>query len=202
MEIQLKELIDQIKQDGAMAAEAEAKAILDAAKAQAESLLADAKAKADKLMADAKAENERMVRSSEDAIRQAGRNLLISFRESVTRELRAVVGEAVAKAESAEALSSLILRVVEAWASRPEVEELTVILNEKDAAAVESAAFSALKARLEGEVVLKASDDFDGGFRIAINGDGAYYDYSAEAVTDMLAQYLSPKVAALLKEAK
>lgn len=202
MEIQLKELIDQIKQDGAMAAEAEAKAILDAAKAQAESLLADAKAKADKLMADAKAENERMVRSSEDAIRQAGRNLLISFRESVTRELRAVVGEAVAKAESAEALSSLILRVVEAWASRPEVEELTVILNEKDAAAVESAALSALKARLEGEVVLKASDDFDGGFRIAINGDGAYYDYSAEAVTDMLAQYLSPKVAALLKEAK
>ena len=202
MEIQLKELIDQIKQDGAMAAEAEAKAILDAAKAQAESLLADAKAKADKLMADAKAENERMVRSSEDAIRQAGRNLLISFRESVTRELRAVVGEAVAKAESAEALSSLILRVVEAWASRPEVEELTVILNEKDAAAVESAALSALKARLEGEVVLKASDDFDGGFRIAMNGDGAYYDYSAEAVTDMLAQYLSPKVAALLKEAK
>ena len=202
MEIQLKELIDQIKQDGAMAAEAEAKAILDAAKAQAESLLADAKAKADKLMADAKAENERMVRSSEDAIRQAGRNLLISFRESVTRELRAVVGEAVAKAESAEALSSLILRVVEAWASRPEVEELTVILNEKDAAAVESAALSALKTRLEGEVVLKASDDFDGGFRIAVGGDGAYYDYSAEAVTDMLAQYLSPKVAALLKEAK
>ena len=49
---------------------------------------------------------------------------------------------------------------------------------------------------------LLANDNFDGGFRIAVNDGSAYYDYSAEAVVDMLSNYLSPKVTELLKEAK
>ena len=51
-------------------------------------------------------------------------------------------------------------------------------------------------------VTLKANDNFDGGFRIAVNNGTVYYDYSSQAVTDMLSDYLSPKVTALLKEAK
>lgn len=202
MEIQLKELIDQIKQDGVAAAEAEAKAILEAANREAEGILADAKAKADKMMADAKAENEKVVRAGEDAIRQAGRNLLLSFRESVTRELRAVVGEGVAAAYSSDAFASLIVRAVEAWAAKADTAEIAVLLNEADRGALDEGALAALGAKLGKGVVLRANDTFDGGFRIAVNGDGVYYDYSAEAVVDMLSQYLNPKVAALLKEAK
>jgi V/A-type H+-transporting ATPase subunit E len=59
-----------------------------------------------------------------------------------------------------------------------------------------------LKERMLNGVTLKASDNFDGGFRIATNEGGAYYDYSAEAVLDMLSNYLSPKVTELLKEAE
>ena len=95
MEIQLQELIDQIKKDGVASAEAQAESILNSAKAEAEKIISDAQAQADKILQNAKNENERMVKSSEDAIRQAGRNLLISFRESVTRELKAIVGENV-----------------------------------------------------------------------------------------------------------
>ena len=51
-------------------------------------------------------------------------------------------------------------------------------------------------------ITLKANDNFDGGFRIAVNDGSAYYDYSAEAVVDMLSNYLNPKVTELLKEAK
>ena len=51
-------------------------------------------------------------------------------------------------------------------------------------------------------VTLKTSDNLDGGFRIAVNSSGAYYDYSTESVVDMLSNYLSPKVVALLKEAE
>ena len=202
MEIQLKELIDQIKQDGVAAAEAEAKTILEAANAEAERIVSEARAKAEKFLADTNAENERVVRSGEEAIRQAGRNVLISFRESVTRELRAVVGENVAAVGSSAEFASLILRVVELWASHPETEELSLLLNSKDLKALDAAALTALGAKLGKGVTLRASDDFDGGFRIAVNADGAYYDYSADAVTDMLSQYLSPKVSALLKEAR
>ena len=53
MEIQLQELIDQIKKDGVEAAENEAESILNDAKAQAEKIIADAQMQADKILADA-----------------------------------------------------------------------------------------------------------------------------------------------------
>ena len=43
MEIQLQELIDQIKKDGVESAQSEAKSIVDAAKAEATKIVADAK---------------------------------------------------------------------------------------------------------------------------------------------------------------
>ncbi len=202
MEIQLQELIDQIKKDGVEVAETEAKNIVKSAKAEAEKIIADAKVQADKILTDAKAENERMVKSSEDAIRQAGRNLLISFRESVTRELNGIVGETVDSVYSADSLSQLVINVVESWANKPDVENIEVILNSNDVEVLEKTAFSSLKARISKGVTLKANDNFDGGFRVAVNNGGAYYDYSTEAVVDMMSNYLSPKVVKLLKEAE
>lgn len=202
MEIQLQELIDQIKKDGVEAAEAQAAAILETAKAEAEKIIADANAQADKIMSDAKNENNRTVKSAEDAIRQAGRNLLISFRESVTKELKAIIGENVSSVYSDNSLSQLIIKTIEGWAMKPDADDLSVILSSDDLAKLEDSLLAELKAKMLTGVTLKANDNVDGGFRIAVNGDGAYYDYSKEAVTDMLSSYLSPKITALLKEAE
>ena len=202
MEIQLQELINQIKNDGVAAAEAEAKSIVDAARSDADRLVADAQAQADKILANAKLENERMVKSSEEAIRQAGRNLLISFRESVARELKSIVSENVNAVYSSESLAQLVINVVECWASKPDAEEITVIMNSDDLSVLEGTLLTALKDKMSKGITLKASDSFDGGFRIAVNDSGAYYDYSADAVVDMMSNYLSPKVVELLKEAE
>lgn len=202
MEIQLQELIEQIKKDGVEAAETQAEVILKSATDEAEKIISDAKAQAYKIMSEAKAENERTVKSSEDAIRQAGRNLLISFRESVTKELNAIIGENVSSVYSSDALSQLIIKAVEGWAAKPDAEEITVILGSEDLKNLETIIQDELKVKMLTGVTLKANDNFDGGFRIAVNGDGVYYDCSQEAVTDMLSSYLSPKITALLKEAE
>ncbi|MBR2223236.1 MAG: hypothetical protein IJ973_02820 [Christensenellaceae bacterium] len=202
MEVQLQELIDQIRKDGAEAAEAEAKAIIEAAKADAEKLIADAQAQADKILAGAKTETERMTKSSEDAIRQAGRNLLISFRESVSRELNAIVSENVTAVYASDAFAELIVRIVENWANKPDAEDIAVILNTQDLNKLEETLLAALKEKMVKGITLQANDNFDGGFRIAVKDGSAYYDYSAEAVVDMLSNYLSPKVTELLKEAE
>ncbi len=201
MEIQLRELIEQIKKDGVQAAEDEAACIIENAKAQAEKIVVDAKMQAEKILADAKAETERMTKSSQEAISQAGRNLLISFRESVTRELEAIVGENVSSVYSSEAFAKLIINVVECWAAKADAEDIAVILNSDDLKKLEETLLSALKEKMLKGITLKANDNFDGGFRIAVNNGSAYYDYSAEAVVDMLSNYLSPKVTKLLKEA-
>ena len=202
MEIQLQALIDQIKRDGVEAAVTEAESVLKAAKDEAEKIISDAKSQAEKMLLDAKHENERMVKSSEDAIRQAGRNLLISFRESVSKELNAIVSENVSAVYSSEAFAQLIVKAVEGWCEKPDAEDITLILNGEDLKKLESTLVAGLKDKIGKGVTLKANDNFDGGFRIAANNGAVYYDYSAEAVTDMLSNYLSPKVTALLKEAE
>lgn len=201
MEIQLQELIEQIKRDGVVAAENKADSILEAAKAEAEKIVADAKNEADKILANAKSENARIVSSGEDAIRQAGRNLLISFRDSVDKELKAILSKNVEDVYSSEKLGNIIVNVVESWASNPDAEDLTVILNSEDLKSLEDTLLAAIKERMQGGVTLKANDNFDGGFRIGVKDGSAYYDYSSDAVVEMLSNYLSPKVIELLREA-
>ena len=202
MEIQLQELIEQIKKDGVEAAETRAEAILEAAKAEAEKIISDAQAQADKIMLNAKAENSRMVKSSEDAIRQAGRNLLISFRESVTNELNAIVSNYVNTVYSSDSFAQLITKAIDNWINKPDAEDVAVILNSDDLKKLESAVIAELNKKMLEGITFKSNDNFDGGFRVAVNEGKAYYDYSAEAVTDMLSNYLSPRVTALLKEAE
>ncbi|MBQ5764554.1 MAG: V-type ATP synthase subunit E [Clostridia bacterium] len=202
MEIQLQDLIEQIKKDGVEAAETEAEAIIKAAKEKADKIVADANAKAEKIMQDAKAENDRTVKSGEESLRQAGRNLLISFRESVAKQLEAIAGENVTAVYSSDSLAKLIITVVEGWANKPDAENLEVILNSDDLKKLEQTLLAGLKEKMLGGVTLKANNNFDKGFRIATNNGAAYYDYSAEAVVEMLSNYLSPKVTELLKEAE
>ncbi len=202
MEIQLQELIEQIKKDGVEAAEIKAASILASANAQAEKIISDAKAEAERILLEAKENNERLVRVSEDSIRQAGRNLLISFRESVNKELDAVIGSNVAVVYSSDDLSSLIANVVESWSKNTDSDDISVLLNNKDLTSLENSLLAALKEKMLGGVTIKPNDNFDGGFRIAVNNGTAYYDYSAQAVTEMLSTYLNPRVTALMKEAE
>lgn len=202
MEIQLQELIDQIKKDGVNEAEAAAEKIIADANKKAEKILAEAQNKAEKMIADAKAQNKKFERSSEDAIRQAGRNLLISFRESVAREVTAILGEQVNAVYSKENFVELIKKVILQWNKNTDAEDLTILLNSNDLKELEENVLAALKEKAGKGITFYANDNFDGGFRVAINNGSAYYDYSAEAVTEMLSSFLNPKVTALLKEAE
>ncbi len=201
MEMQLQELIEQIKKEGVEQAETEAASILESAKAEAAKIISDAKAEAEKLILDAKEENARLVRVSEDSIRQSGRNLLISFRESINKELDAIIGAEVSGVYSSEAVSEVIVKAVSAVSENVDVDDISVILNKGDLEKLESSLLSALKDKISKGVTVKPNDNFNGGFRIAINNGSAFYDYSKEAVTEMLSTYLNPKVTALMKEA-
>ncbi len=199
MEIQLQDLIEKIKTDGVTAAENEADEILKNAQIKADKIISDAKAQADKYIADAKEENDRFVKVSEDAIRQAGRNLLISFRESVNKELNAVIGEKISEIYSSDMLSKIIADAVTSIASNYDKDDLSVLINNKD---FNEALLSTLKQKTGDGINLTPDDSFNGGFRISVNNGTAYYDFSAEAVTEMLSSYLNPQVTKLMKEAE
>lgn len=201
MDVQLQELIDKIKKDGVASAEQEANAIKETAQKEADLIIAQAKEKADSIVKEAQGETARMEKASIDAIKQASRNLLISFRDGITAELSAVIGTETKSAYSAAMLEKIIPETVKAWAAKTDVSDISVLLPES----VLSELQSALTARLKDEVAkgleIKPDKTLSGGFRIGMNNGVSFYDYSAESVSELFASYLNPKVAQIMKDA-
>ncbi len=201
MDVQLQELIDKIKKDGVASAQSSAAAVIAEAEKKAAAIVAEAEEKAAGIVKAAKTETERMEKASIDAVRQAGRNLILEFRDSITAELSALVASETAASYSAELLKTLIPETVKAWAAHPEAESVTVLLSEKDCAALASQFTAALKNVIAGGVEVKSDASLTNGFRIGLKDGSAYYDFSAEAVAELFSAYLNPRVAAIMKEA-
>ena len=201
MDVQLQELIDKIKKDGVASAESSAAAIIAEAEKKAAAIISDAEAKAASIVSTGKSETERMEKASVDAIRQAGRNLLLSFRDGINAQLAAIVSAQTTGALSADALKTLVPEAVKAWAANTAAEDISVLLPAKELAAVEASLQAALKAEMAKGLELKADKSLSAGFRIGSKDGAAYYDFSAEAVADLFSAYLNPRTAAIMKEA-
>lgn len=201
MDVQLQELIDKIKKDGVASAEEQAAKIIAEAEAKAASIVNDAKSQAESIEKEAKASSERFQKASEDAVKQASRNLLISFRDGINAQLKAIVQDETAKTYSKDLLAKLIPETVKAWAAKAETSDLAVLLSKADLDALESGLKGALKDKIAKGMEIKADASLASGFRIGLKDGSAYYDYSAESVADLFAAYLNPKIAALVAAA-
>lgn len=200
MDVQLQELIDKIKKDGVASAETSAANIISEAEKKAASIVAEAQEKASSIISTAKKETERMEKSSVDAIAQAGRNLLISFRDGVTTSLDALLKKELAGTYNADMLKTLIPETIKNWASKGD-DNLTVLLSEKDLASLQAYFNTALKAEITKGLEIKADSNLSAGFKIGEKDGSAFYDFSAEAVAELFASYLNPVTAKILKEA-
>ncbi len=201
MDVQLQELIDKIKKDGVAAADEKASQIISEAEKKADDIVAAAKEEADSILKKAKAETERMEKASEEAIIQAGRNMLLAFKDSLVSELDSLVQAETEKAISKDVLTAIVPATVKAWAKNSEISELSVLLSEKDLKELQAAFTNELKEEIAKGLELKPDKTLSYGFRIGVRNGAAYYDYSAESLAEMFSAYLNPKVAALLKTA-
>ncbi|MBE6351382.1 MAG: V-type ATP synthase subunit E [Treponema bryantii] len=201
MDVQLQELIDKIKKDGIANAESEAQKIIAEAEKKAQSIIADAEEKSQEIIKNAKAETSKMEKASEEAIIQAGRNMLLSFKDSLLSELNGLVQTETEKATTKDVLAKLIPETVKAWSKNTQVDELSVLLSEKDLSSLQAAFTNELKAEIEKGLEIKPDKTLSSGFRIGVKNGAAYYDFSAESVAELFAAYLNPKVAALIKTA-
>lgn len=201
MDVQLQELIDKIRKDGVASATTSAQNIISEAEKKAASIISEAEEKADSIIKNAKIETGRMEKASEDAITQAGRNLIISFRDGINKELSALVGNGIAKAYDKDLLKKLIPETVKAWVATPDTKELSVLLSPKDLKALESGLKTALKSHISKGLELKSDDSISSGFRIGAKDGSAFYDFSAESVAELFSSYLNPKITELMKNA-
>jgi V/A-type H+-transporting ATPase subunit E len=200
MDIQLQELIDKIKKDGIESASEEALKIKKQAEAEAEAIISSAKKESAALIAAAKEDAGRTERAGIAAVEQASRNLVLVFKSKIQTLLDRLVAEETASAYNTELLKSVIPDVLKGWAAGSP-DSLQVVLSEDSLKALEAFFRDKLSAVLKGGLVLTSDHTMGGGFRIAEKDGRAYYDFSVEAVAELLSAYLNPRLAEILKDA-
>ena len=199
MAIQVKELIDKIKNEGVLAAEAEAEKIISEAEGKAAQLIEDAQARAEAFKAQAEKEIEQQQAAGIAAIKQAARDVLIGLDKQLIKRMDAVIIESVDTALTTSLTEKIIVDLVNAWAEKGE-EGIRVVLSSKDAEILKESLKGKFSQSLRDGVEIIPSAKFDKGFRIG-GSSGVLYDFSKESIAEVLSQALSPELAAALKEA-
>ena len=193
MEMELKGLIEKIKQDGVAQAEEDAAKIIKDAQAKAENIIIKSTKEGQNIIANAKQEGENFRKSSETALKQAARDALLALRVRVSEFFARVVKDKVAEELHPEALKDIIIKAVE-HSIKEGITDIEIVLNDKDKQVLEKILFAALREEAREKVLLQGKQSVQGGFRIGAKGAGSYLDFTDQAIADGFRRYLNPKL--------
>ncbi|HOV64382.1 MAG TPA: V-type ATP synthase subunit E [Spirochaetia bacterium] len=200
MDVQLKELIETIKQEGVQSAEETSRKIIAEAEEKAKTIVANAERQAQSIIKQANDDAERTRKASEEAIKQAGRDLILKVSAQIRQMFKTLL-----EAETEKALSSKFLEeAVIALLSRFHPSELERIAVELPPDKFESLK-DGLNARFAEEMKkgmeIKPFPGLRSGFRVSMKDGTAYYDFSERGIAEMLGELLNPELASILKNA-
>jgi len=198
MDVQLKELIETIKKEGVQSAEEKAQQIIEEAERKAAETTDQAREESERIVNKAREEAQRAEQSGKDALKQAGRDLLLNLRASITKIFDSLIQQETSSALHGKVLEESIVALMKAW-NGEELGKLQVELSASDLSALESSLRSRLAGEMKKGMEIKPTPESKGGFLITEKGGNAYYDFSAEGIGEILSEYLSPRLAELIQ---
>ena len=195
---ELKALIDKIQKEGVESAKKSAREIEARAQARADEIVARAKSDAKKFMDDAREKIQQEKNSSEAALKQAGRDLVLSLKKQILATLDRVAALDVRQALGPQELAGLVKLAVQHYGGQ-DAGPVTVSLQDGDRRKLEQGFLAKLKDELKRDIVLKATDEVAGGFVISFDAGKSHFDFSDKALAAYLSGLVRPKLAELLK---
>ena len=198
MEIQVQELIDKIKKDGINTASQEASKIKSEAETEARHIIEAARREAEEIVNRGKQDAERSEKAGIAALEQASRNLILAFRDEIQNLLDTLIAQHVSTDYNDETLKAALPDLLKAWAAKGG-ENIAVIVPESELSKIKTFFNEKLTQELWKGIELKSNRKLGSGFHISNKEGSVYYDFSAEAVAQLLSTYLNPKLAEILK---
>ena len=196
----LQSLLDRISREGLQQAEEEKQRILDNARREADEIVSSARDQAREILETARAEAARLEAQGREALRQAARDVLLSLRRQLETSLQNVVKTTVSQALTPELMGGIIAEIAKAYtASGMEIERIEALLDKERLEQIRSGLLAALAEDLRTKTEFPPLPGRQAGFQLRFNGEDVLYDFSDEALTEALCEFLNPKLAALLK---
>lgn len=189
----LQHLIERIHQDGVEKAQSEADEILSRARAEADKIVSGAEVKAKSLIEKAEKDSQVYTQRSEQALAQAGRDLLLTVGQGIENIMNSLLKKAAAEALTPEVLGGMIAQLAESGAEFK--------LNESDREKVLQVMSAKFAGALKSGIDLGTDSEVLAGFKVSSKGDSAYRDFTDEAIVEALSNFLRPQLAEIVKQA-
>ena len=192
-------LLNRIQSEGIEKAEAEKNQILSDAKRQADAIVAQAKAEAAEIIKNAEAEAAMNESKGKAAVRQAARDVSLGLQSDLQKRLETLVRDTLGQAITPEIMGQIILKMAEKYLSDDTNATVEVLLSPNDAAALESGLKTGLLANLKAKPEIKISNTLSSGLKIGVKGTDVFFDFSDDALTEVICSFAGPKLAAAIK---
>jgi V/A-type H+-transporting ATPase subunit E len=195
----LKNLLDKIEKEGVAKAEEEKKRLVAEAKEEAKRVVAEAEKKAASIVKKAEEEAKFNQERGEAAIKQAARDVGLALEAELKDRLRRVAKECVDEAMTPELMGELVLAMQKNHLEKNATGGLETILNAKDLEKMEKLFLGALKKDLKSVPELSLGHDFGAGVKIGFKGEDVFLDFSDEALTDLVCDYIGPRLTKIIR---
>lgn len=195
---ELQGLLDRIQKENIEKIETEKKRLLEEAKKEADSIVVAAKAQADEIVKKAKTEAEAEIRRAESTIKQASRDILIALKAELLERLRRIVKDNAGTAMTPALMAELIKKMCAQYAAGKE-GGLEILLPQSDLDAAGKSLIAALVADLKLRPELSLGSDISAGFKIGFKGEDVFFDFSDDAIADLICEYVGPRLAEIIK---
>jgi V/A-type H+/Na+-transporting ATPase subunit E len=195
---EIKDLITKIQAEGIGVAQQQAAQIKAQADALAEKIIADAKIQAKKIIEQADLQTKRLKDSTQDSLKQAGRDLLISLRKEINLMLDKLIKTDIRQALTVDELARIIGSLIEN-APLSLGSEIVVSLNQQDKEKLEKGFLKQLVQETKKEIILKATEGIEGGIIISFDAGKSIFDFSSEALAEYISGALRPELDKILK---
>lgn len=195
MDVKLESLIEKIKKEGVEEAQRTSDDIINKAKKKAAEIVEQAKSDAEKIISQGKVEAAKFKANAEADIKQAARNTELLLKEKINQLFDRVFKRQVGAQLDPEFVKSLITKLVESW-GKDSAAEVTV--SAEDKTKLEALLFEGLSDEMKAGINLRISQELTKGFRISKKGDEVYYDFSDDAIAEVLKSLLNPNLKEIL----
>ena len=195
----LGDFIKRIKTEGVDEATRLGDEIVAEARKKADEIVTAAKEEAQSILASADGDIKEREAQSKRSIDMALRDALLQLQNSMEGLLDGIVKKEFGDAVKGEALERVLLKVVEAWKKNPDAEAgIEVLLSEKEMESLSRGFMASLKKMLKEGVELKVHPGIKAGFRVAEKEGSMHYDFTDEAISELLSRYLKEELRAVL----
>ena len=193
-------LLEKIHNDGIAKAQQERETIIAEARKEAARIVADAKTQAEELTRKAQTEVQAGQAKADAAIRQAARDAVIALKADLQNKLKTAVRSCIGEAMTPDVMKQIILKMAEAYGKDADAaSSLEILLPKKEQDQAEAFLKARLLAELKAEPSIRLTNEFHSGLQISFRDSEVYFDFSDDALADVLCRFVGPKLTAVIK---